>query len=240
MNSSQTEEYFDRVAVPFNRNYLRNDAFVERKRIWKRVILENLSRLAGGAACLDMGCGDGVLGRIVALQGFKITGIDQSKEMLALAVRRSKEQGVGAHTEYLHASLPLQREFMDLRRGTAGLVLCSSVLEYIDAYEQVLEQFAQLLRKNGRLIISVPNGHSLYRKGTRLLGRILAHRNSYLRYQRHDFYPHDFKARLASLGYSIVHEEYFSLPFQALSSKVLGRRRGKRTATLYLLVAEKL
>ena len=54
------------------------------------------------------------------------------------------------------------------------------------------------------------------------------------------FYPHDFIACLERLGYRVVHEEYFSLPFQTLSSRLLGTRRGKRTSPLYLLVAEKL
>jgi hypothetical protein len=34
-------------------------------------------------------------------------------------------------------------------------------------------------------------------------------------------------------------EEYFALPVQKYSERMFGRYRGKRLATLYLLVAEK-
>ena len=239
MSTPGTKEYFDRVAVPFSRNYARDAAFLERKTIWERAVRENLSRLADDALCLDMGCGDGTLGRMVAARGFKTIGFDQSGQMLALARQRSQAAGLTTRTDYIEASLPLPQPMMDRYRGGAGLILCSSVLEYIDAYEDVLTQFAQLLRPGGRLIVSVPNEHSLYRLGARLFGRMLAPADSYLRYQRHRFYPQEFKASLSRLGYLPVREEYFSLPFQAHSRRLLGAHRGKRTATLYLLVAER-
>ena len=234
-----TREYFDRIAVPFNRNYLQSYAFHERREVWSRLIKANLQRLGGGALCMDMGCGDGILGRIVAAQGHRVIGVDQSEEMLVLARRYAREEGVAAFAEYTHAKLPLQREFLERYGGSAGLILCSSVLEYIEEADQVLEQFRGLLRGNGRLIVSIPNGHSLYRLGERAFGRILASRDSYLRHQRQMFYPDSFKARIRDLGLRTVGEEYFSLPYLGRGSSLFGSYRSKRLATLYLLIAEK-
>src|SRR5262249_19079812 len=161
--------------------------------------------------CMDMGCGDGRLGQVAAATGIHTIGIDQSTEMLGLARTRARQHRLDGQTEYLQAGLPLSEELLARYRGQAGLVLCASGLEYIDAYEEVLRQFLELLRENGRLIVSVPNAHSLYRRGERLWSRFRSDRDSYLRYQRHVFYPDVFKACLQRLGYAPVHEEYFAL-----------------------------
>jgi glycosyltransferase involved in cell wall biosynthesis/2-polyprenyl-3-methyl-5-hydroxy-6-metoxy-1,4-benzoquinol methylase len=233
-----TRQYFDRVAVSFNRHYEKREAFRERRLVWDRLVNENLPR-AAGMLCLDMGCGDGRLGRVAAARGVRTIGFDQSDEMLCLARSRAREQGLEGCTEYVHAGLPLQAGLIEAHRGAAGLILCSSVLEYIDAYEAVLQQFLELLCKGGRLIVSVPNGHSIYRWAEKLVHGVVAHRNSYLSYQRHSFYPERFRATLHELGYSLVHEEYFAVPLRIGSVKLLGRRRGRRLSTLYVLVAEK-
>ena len=116
-------------------------------------------------------------------------------------------------------------------------MLCSSVLEYVDEYQEVLRQFRALLRDSGRLIVSVPNGHSWYRRAERLLGRFRA--DSYLRHQRHVFYPEPFKEAMRRIGYAIRGEEFFALPFSPLTSRLAGERRGSRLSTLYVVVAEK-
>lgn len=43
------------------------------------------SLLSAGAAILDVGCGPGLIGLRFAAKGFKVTGIDLSEEMIALA-----------------------------------------------------------------------------------------------------------------------------------------------------------
>jgi SAM-dependent methyltransferase len=234
-----TREYFNRIALPFARNYAARDAFQERRRIWERLIEESLPRLVRGSVCMDMGCGDGTLGRAAAARGVKTVGVDQSDEMLLLASRRSREAQLEQLTQYIQAPLPLPAALMDQYRGRAGLILCSSVLEYIEPYERLLRQFLELLGNKGRLIVSVPNGHSIYRWAERALDRVHSSADSYLRHQRHIFYPEAFKMCLQQLGYATVHEEYFALPFQSMSSKFLGARRGRRLATLYVLVADR-
>ncbi len=234
-----TPDFFDRTAVRFSANYRKGEDFEERRRIWGRLTEESRHCLSGGALCLDIGCGDGSLSRPVAALGYPTVGIDQSGEMLALARRKAEEEGFSPHADYVRGSLPLSPELVDLYREKAGLVLCSSVLEYVDEYERVLSQAHEMLKTGGRLIVSVPNRDSLYRMGERILRSVLARRDSYVKYQRHQFYAGSFKSLMTRLGYRIIHEEYFALPFQKYSSRIFGGYRGRRLATLYLLVVEK-
>ena len=235
-----TSAYFDRVATQFQGNYAERDSFKERHSVWERSIRESLPRLAPDGLCLDVGCGDGRLGQVAAAAGVRTIGMDQSAEMLQLAAARARAHSLEARTEYLQTQLPLAASQLEQYRGRASLILCSSVLEYIDDFEQVLRQFHALLRANGRLIVSVPNGRSLYRWAERLLGGLRTDPDSYLKYQRHVFDPRAFRSCVERLGYSVIHDEYFARPIRALQRSSLARRCDTSIATLYLLVAEKL
>lgn len=230
-----TREYFDRVAIPFNANYDGREEFRERRRIWERLIVENLPA-AGNSLCLDVGCGEGALGRIAATHGVRTVGLDQSTDMLRLAQQSANARGL-ENLEYVTASLPLSTPLLQRFRASAGLVLCSSVLEYVDDYQEVLRQFHVLLSAAGRLIVSVPNGYSWYRRAERLLGRLRP--DSYLRHQRQVFYPETFKERLRRLRYAIRSEEFFAVPLGKFGARLAPERRGPRLSSLYVVVAEK-
>jgi 2-polyprenyl-3-methyl-5-hydroxy-6-metoxy-1,4-benzoquinol methylase len=238
-NSNAVEEHFNQAAEQFGQNYHAKADFHERQRIWQRVIGESLDRLVDGGICLDLGCGDGTLSRSVAAKGIQTVGIDQSDKMLSLARRKAGEAGVGQWGTYLHASLPLPVELETCYAGKAGLILCSSVLEYVMDYEKVLAQFFLLLKPGGRLILSVPNRSSVYRVMQRICRFLFPLRSSYLRHQRHQFNASDLEVLLEQLGYRISRRTFFALPFQSVSEKAFGRYRGQLLATMVLVVAEK-
>lgn len=238
-NLNAVEEHFDQAAEQFGQNYHAKADFHERQQIWQRVIGESLDRLANGGICLDLGCGDGTLSRSVAAKGFQTVGIDQSDKMLSLARRRAGEAGVGQWGTYLHASLPLPVELETCYKGKAGLIMCSSVLEYVMDYEKVLAQFFRLLKPGGRLILSVPNRSSVYRVMQRICRFLLPLRSSYLRHQRHQFNASELEVLLEHLGYRISRRTFFALPLQRVSEKAFGRYRGQLLATMVLVVAEK-
>lgn len=239
INSNAVEEHFNQTAEQFGQNYRAKADFHERQDIWQRVIGESLDRLADGGICLDLGCGDGTLSRSVAAKGIPTVGIDQSDKMLSLARRKAGEAGVGQWVTYLHASLPLPVELETCYTGKAGLILCSSVLEYVVDYEKVLAQFFLLLKPGGRLILSVPNRSSVYRVMQRICRFLLPLRSSYLRHQRHQFNASDLEVLLEDLGYRISRRTFFALPLQRVSEKVFGRYRGQLLATMVLVVAAK-
>jgi len=235
----ETRRYFDRTASDFSVKYRADGSFEERRRVWERCIVDSAGCLDAGRVCLDIGCGDGSLSRPVAARGHRTIGIDQSTSMLSLARQQAAAEGVSAHAEYVEGTIPLPSAMLAEWKGKAGLILCSSVLEYVEDYAAALRQFQVLLTDGGRMIVSVPNRHSVYRLVERVMRRLLPRRDSYLRYQRHQFCADAFKAQLAALGLTLVHEEYFALPLHAFTARLFGGRRDKRVATLYVVVAEK-
>jgi 2-polyprenyl-6-hydroxyphenyl methylase/3-demethylubiquinone-9 3-methyltransferase len=238
--AEDTRQYFDRTAEAFSAKYAASPSFEERRRVWNRCIDMSLGALDGGALCLDVGCGDGSLSRSIVARGYRTVGIDQSTSMLSLARRRARSEGIADNAEYVEGTVPLSPEVVDRFRGKAGLILCSSVLEYVDDYNGVLQQFNAMLCCGGRMIVSVPNRESMYRGVERLIRRVLPTRDSYLRHQRHQFRAGAFKAQLTEMSHGVVHEEYFALPLHGFTEHLLGGYRGRRLATLYVVVTEKL
>ena len=128
---------------------------------------------------------------------------------------------------------------MKTYKSSAGLIICSSVMEYVEDYETVLRQFYSLLKPGGILLLSLPNRLSVYRIFERTLRRFLASQDSYLRHQRHQFDPGFIRPLLAEFGYRVIEEEYFSLPLQRLSEKFFHSYRGQWMATMFLVTAQK-
>jgi trans-aconitate methyltransferase len=65
-----------------------------------------LERLDPGASVLDLGCGTGVpITRYIAKRGFRVTGIDSSERMLAIA-RRSVPEAAFVHADILDVTMP--------------------------------------------------------------------------------------------------------------------------------------
>jgi 2-polyprenyl-6-hydroxyphenyl methylase/3-demethylubiquinone-9 3-methyltransferase len=232
-------DHFNRMAPTFVTNYSISPDFKERLEVWRRAIENSVAQMSDKSLCLDMGCGDGSISRQVAARGIRTIGFDQSKTMLELARRRAVEEGVGSRAEYVLASLPLSEELAKTYENSAGLIICSSVMEYVDDHEAALRQFHSLLKPGGVLLLSLPNRLSLYRIFERTLRRFLASQDSYLRHQRHQFDPGLIKPLLAEFGYRVIEEEYFSLPLQRLSEKFFHSYRGQWMATMFLVTAEK-
>ena len=232
-------DHFNRMAPTFITNYSNSLDFKERLEVWRRAIESSMAQIPDSSLCLDMGCGDGSISRPVAKRGLRIVGFDQSEAMIALARRRAVEEGVESETEYVFAPLPLSEELIAAYKNSAGLIICSSVMEYIDDYERVLRQFHSLLKPGGMLLLSLPNRLSLYRIFERTRRRFLASQDSYLQHQRHQFNPNRMKPLLAAFGYRVFEEKYFSLPLQRFSGKLFGAYRGRWMATMFLVAAQK-
>jgi 2-polyprenyl-3-methyl-5-hydroxy-6-metoxy-1,4-benzoquinol methylase len=232
-------DYFNRTAVKFSANYVHADDFDERRRVWSRYIDQALTHLGADPLCLDVGCGDGALSRMVAERGVRTIGIDQSNIMLALAKHRAEQARLSQTLEHVEGSVPFQRHLYDRFEGRVGLILCSSVLEYVEDYQRVLRQFHGLLERGGWLLVSVPNRESIYRFGERMRKRFALAGGSYLEYQRSQFVAEGFKSTLRGLGFEVLRDEYFALPLHRHSARFFGQRRSKWLATLYLVALRK-
>jgi len=240
MNEFETvTEHFDRMAQAFATNYSNAPDFKERLTVWERAIEKHITSMPKGSLCLDLGCGDGILSRPVAARGIPTVGIDRSHRMVSLAQQKADEAGVSSWGIYRRGSLPLSADIEACYAGTAGLVLCSSVLEYIADYEEVLTQVLRLLKPGGRLILSVPNRRSVYRVAQRIAQSIFPLRSSYLRHQQHQFEAMRLGASMKLLGYRISDQAFFALPLPRITERIVRRYRGQYLATMILIVAEK-
>jgi SAM-dependent methyltransferase len=151
------------------------------------------SRAAG--PLLDVGCGGGLFLGMMRERGFRVLGLDNSRDAAAIAWRR---QGVPAVCGMLeHAPFPMG--------SVAGLTMFH-VLEHLYDPRTYLIAAHNLLARDGRLVVQVPNAASWQ---FRLLGR----RWNGVDVPRHlfDFRDRDLEKLLDSCGFEVLRRKYFSL-----------------------------
>lgn len=209
-------EWHQQLGARFEEGYERSPAFRERREVWSSLIQQHSSPATD---VLDAGCGPGVLACIAARQNRSAFGFDASTEMVALArARAGREQIANAAFEVASLGDPQL-----LAGGAFGLVLCSSVLEYIDDIDAALDWLAARTARGGVLIMSLPNGRSLYRKAERLAFR-LSGRPRYYAHVRHMPLPEAVDAMLEHRGFVIEQRRtYAGAPLIAGPARRLGR-----------------
>jgi SAM-dependent methyltransferase len=109
---------------------------------------------------LDVGCGSGYLGALLAERGYNVTGIERS----------------GGYNEPFPASVQLieadlENGLPDLRSGSFDYILCADILEHLRDPERLLRQLRRVLRPSGMLIASLPNSGNIYFRLNILAGR---------------------------------------------------------------------
>jgi SAM-dependent methyltransferase len=96
---------------------------------------------------VDLACGEGRLGRVLASLGHSVIGVDSSPALSRVA-RES-----GGHREVLEASA----DSVPLRDGCADLVTVFMALHDMDDLAGPIGEAARLLRCDGRLCLAVPH-----------------------------------------------------------------------------------
>lgn len=106
---------------------------------------------------LDIGCGTGVLGLMLANAGYKVSGIDLSEEMLAMAAERFAQAGLNVPLYCM--SMHELDGFDALDAVTIAIDSLNYVVEEVDVYA-TLERIYAALREGGQLFFDV---HSLFK-----------------------------------------------------------------------------
>jgi ubiquinone/menaquinone biosynthesis C-methylase UbiE len=139
------------VATPFAQRYtgLEGDPF-QNCFLYSRFQLDRwLNRyipLAGdGLRILDAGCGPGHYSSLLHERGFRVTGIDGSEEMLAIA--RASSLGVEFKLADLTRSLPFPDSSFDY-------IVCIEVLRYLPDVNRILPELVRILRPGGTCLIT--------------------------------------------------------------------------------------
>ena len=157
--------------------------------------VERALRSAGDVGpLLDLGCGGGLFLGMMRERGFRVVGLDFSREAARVAWQRCQVPAVCGSFEYA-----------PLRAGSLGCITMFHVLEHAPDPRAVLATAHGLLGEGGRLVVQVPNAASWQ---CRLLGRswngVDVPRHLY------DFRDLDLEKLLSVCGFEVVRRKYFS------------------------------
>lgn len=158
MNIAKT--YFDKHAKEWNQ-----DAYAESSNLtpigYQRVALtiELIEQHADGRSLniLDIGCGDGTLAIMLAMQGHHVTGIDQSKEMLKLALERKSnfDSDNVNNVDFIHLSIEdLDEKYQP---SSFDVIVSLGVIYYLPSDRIMLRNIVRLIKNDGKAIISCRN-----------------------------------------------------------------------------------
>jgi 2-polyprenyl-6-hydroxyphenyl methylase/3-demethylubiquinone-9 3-methyltransferase len=107
-----------------------------------------------GKTALDVGCGAGLLAEPLARLGAKVTGIDASPEVIAVA--REHASAMGVKIDYRIGDV-------QALEGQFDLVTCMEVIEHVADPGAFMKALAKRLAPDGLLVMSTPNATALSR-----------------------------------------------------------------------------
>ncbi|CAN1560963.1 SmtA SAM-dependent methyltransferases [Fimbriimonadaceae bacterium] len=154
------KEFFDSHAPYYESNPFAAHAALEVQ------FLLNLYPIPVGSSVLDVGCGTGRHAREFAKRGYRVTGVDLSPGMLAVA--REKADEAGLDIEFVEAdakTFTLDRVFdaaVCLCEGGLGLI---NIGEDAEAHDRaIFHRIAAHLKPNASFVLTCLNGYSLIRQ----------------------------------------------------------------------------
>jgi len=106
-------------------------------------VIQQIEKYFGNEKCtiLDLGCGAGFLSNELAKVGHRVTGVDLSRESLAVAQQYDRTKSV--QYEVMNATqLTFQKESFDI-------VCAMDFLEHVSEPKRVFQEASRILRKNG-------------------------------------------------------------------------------------------
>ncbi len=154
-----------------------------------------------GATVLDVGCGTGYIGAILASRGYTVSGIE-------------RQDGYGnafpATVDLIEADLeqglpPLPRQF--------DYVICADILEHLREPARLLRRVRDVMHPGSALIASLPNSGNIYFRLNVLLGRFPRHdRGLFDRTHLHFYVLEGWKELLAEGGFRLQSLEVTGIP----------------------------
>jgi 2-polyprenyl-3-methyl-5-hydroxy-6-metoxy-1,4-benzoquinol methylase len=171
---SEIAEYYDFI-FPFNK------AHVE-------FVKNCTERPYGGKTILDVGCGTGDLTTALTEIGFRVTGIDYDREMLAEAKKKEK-------SSVIFLQVDMRSLAAAFNPATFDAVLCfGNTLVHLSGFPEV-EAFCravrEVLKNKGKLLLQILNYDHVLDHGIRTLPLI---ENDLVRFER--FYRHDDRTNM--------------------------------------------
>jgi 2-polyprenyl-3-methyl-5-hydroxy-6-metoxy-1,4-benzoquinol methylase len=111
------------------------------------------SKLAPGSRILDVGCGPGVVAWYLAKQGYRINGIDISRNMINVCQKTFAEMPVVNDRHDFTVGNFIE---IDFDKGSFDGIITLGFLEFQENEIFVLKKFYEILKPEGVLVISGP------------------------------------------------------------------------------------
>jgi 2-polyprenyl-6-hydroxyphenyl methylase/3-demethylubiquinone-9 3-methyltransferase len=208
-------DWHTQIATNFDKKYSSSKNFKERYSIWTEVIDKYSNK---NAHVLDVGCGSGVFSFYLAKKNKTVTALDGSTEMLKICQKKKKNIGA-KNIDFINCNIDSLGKHTDEK---ADMIVCSSVLEYIEDLDESLEIIRQSMNKNSRLILSMPNKQSIYRKIEPLMFNLFG-RPKYYKYVKNVCMLKEMEKRLKKFGFSILESKFYGeTPFLSKVFRKIG------------------
>ena len=150
---NEWQQFFDRFADRYDQEIFTRNSEAE-----VEFIIEN-TQVAAGGAILDLGCGTGRHSVPLAQRGYRVTGVDLSPRMLAVAAQRAQAQSTTV--EWVQANAA---DFVRADTFDAVICLCEGAFCLLtdrdDPVERdmiILRNIRDSLQPGGTLILNVLN-----------------------------------------------------------------------------------
>jgi len=104
---------------------------------------------------LDVGCGKGNITITLAYLGYLMVGVDISPQNIEI----SKSKRI---TDNNPTFLVGDAENLRFKKKSFDFVICSEVLEHLKYPKKALNSMHEVLKENGLLIVTIPNGYGPY------------------------------------------------------------------------------
>ncbi|MFK8031696.1 MAG: class I SAM-dependent methyltransferase [Gammaproteobacteria bacterium] len=214
----------------FDSNYVHDKAFIERFAVWTKVMDQYSDE---NNHVLDIGCGSGILSCYLAERNKSVIGIDGSAAMLKICESRKQD----AKLENVNFLTKNISDLGDVISEKADLIICSSVLEYLDDLDESLELITSFLKDNGVFILSMPNRQSLYRKLEPVMFKLTG-RPKYYKFVQNVGTVKEIDAKLNVYGLKVLDSSFYAKT-KVLSSVMHALGRPQNSDNLFIVVARK-
>lgn len=213
---SKVANFWDHESHDWGQKYGRNSSYFYRRKTFYEFLAETgLER----AKILDYGCGSGDITFPMLRAGHTVTGVDIAEKMARKASERAEQVGLAGRGSYHHLD---DTVLSRISAEKYDVIVCSSVLEYVDDDRALLRMFNACLNAGGFLLISVPDIKSIfcridkwmYANKTRLPSYIPAKKLEYLDIQKRQYDIEAFVQELEGDGFELLRKKHNSITLQ--------------------------
>ena len=148
-------EYYDTYAQKYGEEY--KTTVAGRYFLKKKIdIAMKMGGFKQGSSILDAGCANGYFSLVLAQRGFKVLGIDISKENIEECKRRAKALGI-KNAKFVVADL---ESLKGIKNNQFDGVISFAALRYVPDVEKAVRELYRVTKPSGRVVVDFPNKYS--------------------------------------------------------------------------------